>query len=96
MNELILELEQIAPNDFFGPQNKNIKLINGYFPKLKIIKNELSEFLIFLNSGGVVQETLYIPVNRFFFNLLKYIDCILIFLFPSIFALGRTVILKKE
>lgn len=37
MNELILELEQIAPNDFFGPQNKNIKLINGYFPKLKII-----------------------------------------------------------
>jgi phosphate starvation-inducible PhoH-like protein len=37
LNELILELEQIAPNDFFGPQNKNIKLINGYFPKLKII-----------------------------------------------------------
>lgn len=37
MNELILELEQIAPNDFFGPQNKNIKLINGFFPKLKII-----------------------------------------------------------
>ena len=37
MNELILELEQIAPNDFFGPQNKNIKLIKGYFPKLKII-----------------------------------------------------------
>ena len=37
MNELILELEQISPNDFFGPQNKNIKLINGYFPKLKII-----------------------------------------------------------
>ena len=37
MNELILELEQIAPNVFFGPQNKNIKLINGYFPKLKII-----------------------------------------------------------
>ena len=37
MNELIIELEQISPNDFFGPQNKNIKLINGYFPKLKII-----------------------------------------------------------
>jgi len=37
LNELILELEQITPNDFFGPQNKNIKLINGYFPKLKII-----------------------------------------------------------
>ena len=37
MNKLILELEQISPNDFFGPQNNNIKLINQYFPKLKII-----------------------------------------------------------
>ena len=46
MNELILELEQIAPNDFFGPQNKNIKLINGYFPKLKIIArgNKITAF----------------------------------------------------
>ncbi len=37
MNELILELKQISPNDFFGPQNRNIKLLNGYFPKLKIV-----------------------------------------------------------
>ena len=37
LNKLILELEQISPNDFFGPQNNNIKLINQYFPKLKII-----------------------------------------------------------
>ncbi len=37
MNKLILELDQISPNDFFGPQNNNIKLINQYFPKLKII-----------------------------------------------------------
>ena len=46
MNELILELEQISPNDFFGPQNKNIKLINGYFPKLKIIArgNKITAF----------------------------------------------------
>ena len=37
MNKLILELDKISPNDFFGPQNNNIKLINQYFPKLKII-----------------------------------------------------------
>tara|TARA_B100001287_G_scaffold271582_1_gene272072 strand:+ start:826 stop:1779 length:954 start_codon:yes stop_codon:yes gene_type:complete len=37
LNKLILELDQISPNDFFGPQNNNIKLINQYFPKLKII-----------------------------------------------------------
>jgi len=75
---------------------KNEGKFNSYFPQYKIIKNELSEFLIFLNSGGVVQKTIYVPVNRFFFNLLKCIDRILIFLLPNIFALGRTVILKKN
>ena len=55
MNELILELKQISANEFFGPQNKTIKLLNGYFPKLKIVargnkitaygdKNLLDEF----------------------------------------------------
>tara|TARA_Y100000590_G_scaffold468373_1_gene650936 strand:+ start:1181 stop:1978 length:798 start_codon:yes stop_codon:yes gene_type:complete len=67
----------------------------SYFPKYSIIKNELSEFLIFLNSGGIVQKTFHIPVNKFIFNLLHYIDKFLIFFFPSIFALGRTVVLKK-
>jgi len=37
LNELILELKQISANEFFGPQNKTIKLLNGYFPKLKIV-----------------------------------------------------------
>lgn len=37
MNELILELEEIAPKDFCGPQNKNIELLKQYFPKLKIV-----------------------------------------------------------
>ena len=68
----------------------------SHFPQYNIIKNELSEFLIFLNSGGVVQKTFYIPVNKFLFNLMNYIDRILIFLFPNIFALGRSVVLKKK
>ena len=37
MNELILELEDLSPKEFFGPQNTNIKLLKTYFPKLKII-----------------------------------------------------------
>ena len=37
MNEIILELEQISPKEFFGPQNKNIELLKLYFPKLKIV-----------------------------------------------------------
>ena len=66
-----------------------------FFPEYEIIRNDLSEFFIFFNSGGVYNEVMYIPLGRFFLRLLDYIDNILIFLFPSIFALNRTVILKR-
>ena len=72
------------------------KKFNSYFPQYRVIKNELSEFLIFINSGGVVQETFRIPVNKFIFSLLCYIDRLLIFLSPNVFALGRSVVLKKK
>ena len=37
MNEIIIELEEISPKEFFGPQNTNIELLKKYFPKLKIV-----------------------------------------------------------
>ena len=37
MNELIIELTEISPQDFFGRQNENIELLKKYFPKLKIV-----------------------------------------------------------
>ncbi len=37
MNELVLELTEISPRDFFGQQNENIQLLKKYFPKLKIV-----------------------------------------------------------
>ncbi|WP_179346614.1 PhoH family protein [Winogradskyella ursingii] len=37
MNELILELEEITPKEFFGAQNANIELLKKYYPKLKIV-----------------------------------------------------------
>ena len=37
MNELIIELEEITPKEFFGAQNANIALLKKYFPKLKIV-----------------------------------------------------------
>ncbi len=37
MNELIIELTEISPRDFFGLQNANIDLLKQYFPKLKIV-----------------------------------------------------------
>lgn len=37
MNEIIIELEEISPKEFFGEQNDNIELLKKYFPKLKIV-----------------------------------------------------------
>ena len=74
---------------------KEEKKFNFYFPNFLFLKNDLSEFSIFLNSGGVVQDTFHIPVNKIIFNLMKYIDKLLIWLLPNIFALNRRVVLKK-
>lgn len=37
MNELILELTEISPREFFGRQNENINILKKYFPQLKIV-----------------------------------------------------------
>jgi len=37
LNELIFELEDISPKEFFGAQNANIALLKKYYPKLKIV-----------------------------------------------------------
>lgn len=37
MNQLVVELTEINPKDFFGEHNTNIALLKKYFPKLKIV-----------------------------------------------------------
>ena len=37
MNELVLEITEISPREFFGQGNEHINLIKKYFPKLKIV-----------------------------------------------------------
>jgi len=75
---------------------KDEKKFNLHFPQYKIINNKLSEFLVFLNSGGAAQKTFHIPGNSLLFNFFNLIDRILIFFLPSVFALNRAVILKKN
>ena len=69
---------------------------HSYFPQYKIIKNELSEFFVFLNSGGSEQKTFYISGNKILFKILSYIDYLLVLFIPNIFALNRSVVLKKR
>ena len=72
------------------------KKFNYFFPNFSILKNELSEFSIFLNSGGIVQDTFHIPVNKVIFNFMNLVDKLLIWLMPSVFALNRRIVLKKN
>ena len=74
---------------------KDAKKFQKYFPQYKIEKNKLSEFTIFLNSGGVNSSFLHVKLNCFFLKILNIFDSILIFFFPGIFALNRTIVLKK-
>jgi len=37
LNELLIELSEISPREFFGQQNEHIELLKTYFPKLKIV-----------------------------------------------------------
>ena len=56
---------------------------------------ELTECLIFLNSGGVTSKTFYVPLPIFLLKFLNYIDKILVKLLPNIFCMGRRIVLKK-
>ena len=71
----------------------------GYKKNLgNIFKKEYDKFtecFIFLNSGGVTSKTKYIPMNIFFLNMLHLVDKILVKLFPSIFCMGRRIVLRK-
>ena len=75
---------------------RDTKKFEKIFPEYKIVENKLTEFLIFLNSGGVNSNFFHLKLNYFFLKLINIIDNILIFFLPNIFALNRTVVLKKN
>ena len=74
---------------------KNQKKFERNFPGFKFLKNELSEFFIFINSGGVNSNILKIPLNNFFLEIFNFLDKLLVKLLPGIFALNRSVVLQK-
>jgi SAM-dependent methyltransferase len=80
------------PNLIFDNFEKfNKKLENRFI----LIHQNFSECLIFLNSGGVIAKTKYIPLNKFFNKIIIKLDKLLV-KFPQIFAMQRSVVLKKN
>ena len=80
-------------NLIFDDKKKFNEKLGNYFT---IEYEKFTECLIFLNSGGVTSKTLCIPMNKFFLNILKLIDKILIKVFPNIFCMGRRIVLVKK
>ena len=82
-----------VPHLIFDNKKKFEEKLGNLF---KIKYENFSECFIFLNSGGVTSKTKYLPMNRFFLNLLNFIDIILVKLFPKIFCMGRKIVLTKN
>jgi hypothetical protein len=74
---------------------KSNNLFEKNFKQFKIEKNKLSEFFIFLNSGGLNSSFNHIKLNNFFLKIVNLVDNILILILPGVFALNRSVVLKK-
>ena len=71
------------------------KIKDKFMNNFIIEKNNLSEFLIFLNSGGNGVNSPYISLNTTFLKFISALDKFLILLAPRIFALNRSIVLKK-
>ena len=79
------------PNLLFDNQN----LFHKRIPVFKIIHHSYSEFFTFINSGGVIAKTFFIPLPYFCLKIIQVLDFCLTKCFPSFFALQRQIVLKK-
>ena len=81
-----------VPHLIFDDKEKFKNNLGNYFD---VHYEELTECLIFINSGGVTSKTKCIPMNHFFLSILNLIDKLLVKILPSVFCMGRRIVLKK-
>ncbi|MDO8504521.1 MAG: class I SAM-dependent methyltransferase [Candidatus Liptonbacteria bacterium] len=73
----------------------DVEKFKNKIPYFRLEKTGFSEFFNFINSGGVIAKTVYVPLPIFALKILKFKDDILTRLFPQIFALQRQIVLRK-
>lgn len=73
----------------------NHKKFESAHPGWRIVHDRKVEFFQFLNSGGVVAKTCYLPLSDSLLQLLDQFDKILCLMAPNIFALQREIVLQK-
>ena len=81
-----------VPNLLFDDKKSFKKKMGNYF---SIEYEEITEFLIFLNSGGVTSKTFHIPLPFFILKFINFLDKVLVKILPNIFGLGRRIVLRK-
>ena len=69
MEEKVIKIESIDPKDFFGPQNRNIKVLKSNFPNLKIVARG-SQIKAYGKSEDLSE--LEIRINKIINYFLKY------------------------
>ena len=80
------------PNLLFDDKKKFAKHVTNF----ELERSTFSEFLLFLNSGGVIAKTRYVPLNRPLLRLVQGIDILLSVIAPQVFSLQRQVVLRKN
>ena len=73
----------------------DMKKFKNEFPNFQLLFHDYKECICFLNSGGVIAKTFYIPLNYFLLQICNKFDIFLTKFFPKIFALQRQIVLKK-
>ena len=70
------------------------KFNSGLKSKFEIIFKKHNECMVFLNSGGVIAKTFYVPYGDIVNKIVIKLDNILCKL-PGVFALQKSIVLKK-
>lgn len=74
----------------------NVSRFQYVFTGLEVERNEPCECLLFPVSGGVVATTKVPELPNIILNLIERIDKVLVLLLPSVFAMGRRVVVRKR
>ena len=80
------------PEMLFSDEEKFIIKIPGF----RFVKNELCECILFPISGGVISKTFTINLPKALLKIICLIDFMLVKIAPSVFPLGRRVVLQKD
>ena len=74
----------------------NTSRFESTFSSMKIELNEPCECIIFPASGGVISKTRVPELPAFVLNAILVFDRVLVKISPSLFALGRRVVIRKR